>query len=108
MDLQPVMEGGKVAGIRIQFRLCEEDRSGSIRQSQNREVRDLKLGPFDTVLRETVTASAPGPQVDDTKADGGNIKFPVGNFANTYSMIQEILAPGAENRYLKISFVLES
>lgn len=108
MDLQPAMEGGKIAGLMIQFRLYEEGNSGAIRQSQDREVRNLNLGPFDTVLRETVTASAPGQQADDSKADGGDIKFPIGNFANTYSMIQENLAPGAENRYLKISFVMES
>ncbi len=108
MDLQPAMDEGKITGLHLQFRLCEEGKGGEVRQAQDREIRNLNLGPFDTVLRETVTGSAPGQQADDSKADGGDIKFPIGNFANTYSMIQENLEPGAENRYLKIAFVMES
>lgn len=107
MDLQPVMVEGKVAGIQLQFRLCEYGKGGAIQQSVDREVRNLELGPFDTVYRESVTAEVPEAQQEGRPARG-DLKIPLGNFENTYSMIHECRDQGSEDRYLKISFVIES
>ena len=104
MDLQPVMEGSRIEGLRLQFRLCERGKDGSVGQSEDREVRDLNLGPFDTVYQTPITARIQGGGDDDTR----DLSVPLGNFENIYALIQEDRQPGAENRYLKIGFVIES
>lgn len=101
IDLQPMFESGKVRGVRLLFRLCEENSEGHVRQHHSdRNMKDLSLGPFDTVYQTPVTATV--------KEAGEEIVFPIGNFENTYAMICENRNPGEENRFLHISFRLET
>lgn len=103
MDLQPVKEAGKVAGIRIQFRLCENGKTGEVLQhATDRAVKDLSLGPFDTVYQ------TPSSLVVKDSPDSAEIEYPIGNFENSFGMIAENRVPGSEHRFFRIAFMIES
>lgn len=103
IDLQPIIEDVRITGIRILFRLCDYGRDESVIQHRDRRVHNRIFGPFDTVVQVTSTM-----KIDDPNTDEDPTFIPMGEGQNKYSMILNDRAPGQEDRFMKITFNIES
>lgn len=98
VDLQPILEKGKLYGIRLLFRLGTWD---GVKWREDKELKDYNYGPFDTmsVLEEEI--SMPVEDVDD---NGNRIMRPVKFVVQVVALSQ--VAEHEKGKTIEMKFTL--